>query len=164
MTIEQRLDRLEQQNRILKGAGAAVVLAVMGVAVMGAGQQGTIPDVVKARSFEVIGKDGIPRVIIATLALADGEVGKIVTLNSKMSVIVDLAATDSGGGLIVTGNGNGKDLVTLGVATGGEGTVTTRNGSGKVLVNLGVSTEGLGLVTAYDPSGRHGFGRLEPRN
>jgi len=68
MTIEQRLDRLERQNRMLKGAGAAVLLGLLAVGVMGATQQEEIPDVVKAREFEVIGKDGTVKVWLSSLS------------------------------------------------------------------------------------------------
>jgi hypothetical protein len=50
MTIEKRLDRLERENRMLKGAGAVALLVLLAVAVMGASQQEVIPDVVKARA------------------------------------------------------------------------------------------------------------------
>ena len=65
MTIEQRLDRLERQNRFLKGTGAAVLLALMAVALMGAG--GAIPDVIRAREFRVIGKDGKPYIAMGNV-------------------------------------------------------------------------------------------------
>ena len=210
MTIEQRLDRLEQQNRFMKRAGAALLLAVMGVAVMGAGQQAAIPDVIKARAFHVIGKDGAVLVKLedslgdgiglgGTVTTANGKgqaivrlsvttegigivttmngtgqeivrlsvttkgIGMVTTMNGKGQTLVELGVSTNGEGTVTTMNRKGQDLVMLGVTTSGDGTVTTKNGKGQNLVELGASTEGLGLVTAYDPSGRRGYGRLQPR-
>ena len=58
MTIEQRLERLERQNRWLKCGVASLVLAVLVAGIVGATGQERVPDLVKAKAFHVVGKDG----------------------------------------------------------------------------------------------------------
>jgi hypothetical protein len=141
MTIEQRLERLERENRWLKAGGTAVVLVLLAVGVMGAAWGKKIPDVVKARAFHVVGNDGT---VLARLEYATGK-------------------TDGGSGYVTTYNAKGQALVMLAATTVGEGAVTTLNGKGQSLVTITASTNGVGMVTAYDPSGRRDFGRLAPR-
>ena len=69
----------------------------MAVAVMGASQQAAIPDVVKARAFHVIGKDGTA----------------LVKLEDTIGDGIGFAGT------IRTYDGKGQELVELGVASGG---------------------------------------------
>ena len=99
MTVEKRLDRLERENRMLKGAGAVVLLALLAVAVMGASQKEAIPDVVKARAFHVIAKDGTVLVKLEdTFGRNTGFAGTVLTLNGKGQDLVALAATTGGNG------------------------------------------------------------------
>ena len=155
MTVEKRLDRLERENRILKGAGSVVLLVLLAVAVMGASQKEAIPDVVKARAFHVIAKDGT-----ALVKLEDsfgenvGFAGTVVTLNGKGKDLVQLGVSTGGQGVVTTLNGKGQKLVWLGVTISGEGTVTTLNGKGQKLVRIGVATKGAGTVVTLNGKGK----------
>ena len=64
MTTEERLARLERQNRWMKAAGAVLVLVFVGVLLAGAGQDKDKPkvlDEVRAKAFVVVDKDGKDR-------------------------------------------------------------------------------------------------------
>ena len=53
--IEQRVRRLEIQNRFLI---AGIVLPILGALLVAATAKDAVPDVVKAKAFHVVGKDG----------------------------------------------------------------------------------------------------------
>ena len=96
---------------------------------------GALPDVVKAKAFHVVGKDG--------------------------AVLVALGVMKSGEGVVTTKNGKGKHLVTFGVTEdGGEGAVALYNSKGQELVDLGVRTDGPGMVSTYDPRSIEAVGVL----
>lgn len=153
MTIEERMDRIERQNRRLKGGLVLVLLAVAVGGLLWFARKDQVPDVVKAKAFYVVTDDGTVLVKIED-ALGIGLVGTVTTLNGKGEELVQLGATIDGDGTVTTLNGKGQDLVNLGVTTGGEGTVTTLNGKGQRLVGLGVSTEGAGMVTTLNSQGQ----------
>jgi len=59
MTIEQRVSRIEKSNRRLRIACAALALAFLGTFIVAAERdRSTVQDVVRAKSIEVIGKNG----------------------------------------------------------------------------------------------------------
>ncbi|MCH7991721.1 MAG: hypothetical protein IIC35_04835 [Gemmatimonadetes bacterium] len=96
-------DRLERENRMLKGAGAVVLLVLLAVAVMGA--TAGIPDVVKARAFHVIAKDGTALVKLEDSAGENsGRLGTVTTLNGKGQELVKLSMTTNGEGLDQSGD------------------------------------------------------------
>lgn len=185
MTLEERLARLERQNRRMK-CGLALLL-VVGVAagLLGFSSQDAVPDVVKARAFHVVGKDGKLLVKLEDVGTGADVAGTVTTLNSKGQELVELTATLDGNGMVITRNGKGNELVELrtaadgegmvrilngkgqaivrlGVIAGGAGSVTTLNGKGRELVDLTMSKDGRGAVAIYDPSGIRGARILAP--
>ena len=84
MTIEERLDRLEAQNRHLRLVLAlAVVVGTVGL-IMGQAGQDTIADVVRARAFHVVSEDGTPLVKVEyTFGVGVGLAGTVTTINGK---------------------------------------------------------------------------------
>lgn len=153
MTIEQRLDRLERQNRLMKGSASVLLLGLLTIATLGASQQNSIPDLIEARAFHVVGKDGAALVKIDTWKIGDSHIGAFSTYGANQKLVVGIGATDGGHGLVATWDGRGQQLVKLGVTTEGEGTVTTRNGLGKELVKLGVGLNGNGTLTTKNRLG-----------
>ena len=65
MTIEQRLAKLERQNRWMKRAGGMALAAVACVVLMGQGKAKVVPDLV-AKSLTIKDKDGKTRVKLET--------------------------------------------------------------------------------------------------
>ncbi len=139
MTIEERIERLERQNRHLSlGLAGAAVAAVAVFA--GAAQRQVVPDVIKAKAFHLVTDDG----------------KTLVKIEDSKGLGFGLAGT------VTTYAGNGTKLVELGATSRG-GAVTTFNGQGKDLIRLGVTTDGTGLVGVFDPSGRNRRGVLATR-
>jgi hypothetical protein len=67
MTLEQRLERLERENRWMRRLGAVAVAVVAAVLLMGQDKAKDLPDLV-VRSLTVKDKDGKVRATLATLA------------------------------------------------------------------------------------------------
>ncbi len=161
MNIEQRLDRLERQNRRLKGGLGLLLLTVVVGLLLGFAGQEKVPDVVKAKAFHVVTDDG--KVLLKledTLGL--GIAGTLTAMNGKGQILVRLAATTGGEGAVVTMNGKGQELVSLMATTDGEGMVTTLDGKGQALVRLVATARGEGGVLVHDPSGKKSPGVLVP--
>ncbi len=154
MTLEERLARLERQNRWMK-CGLALLL-VVGVAagLLGFSSQDAVPDVVKARAFHVVGKDGKLLVKLEDVGTGADVAGQVTTLNSKGQELVYLGSTTDGNGVVTTLNGKGQDLVQLTATRDGKGMVRTLNGKGQAIVRLGVMACGAGSVTTLNGKGR----------
>lgn len=187
MTIEERLGRLERQNRWLKGGMVSLLLAVVAVGLLGVASKDQVPDVVKARAFHVVGKDGAVlvkledafgtgigfgsvttlnsegRYLVKLGMMANGE-GDIETVNAKGETIVWIGASASGDGMITTRNAKGQDIVLICVTEKDEGGIRTLNAKGQKLVNIGTNPDdGRGVVWTFDPSGIRAAGILAPQ-
>ena len=134
MQTEDRIYILETQVRSLKRIVCLVCcLLVAGVAISATQSQG-VPDVIQAKSFEVLNDDGTA---IVQLGASTAGVGMITTKNNRGQEIVRLGVTASGKGIVKTMNGNGEVLVQLGVSTNGQGIIRAMNGDGQTLVLVG---------------------------
>jgi len=105
-TIEDRLNRLEKQNRTLRLAVGGLVMGALALGVLGLTQGNAVPDLIQAKKIQIVDESG----------------SRLVEFGSRR-----------GKGLIRTFNGEGQDLVRLGY-TGGEGSVVTFNGEGARVV------------------------------
>jgi hypothetical protein len=176
MSTNTRIESLEHQVRTLK----RMLLGVFGLVVVGGLLAATtlqsVPDVLRAKKFEVVNDEG--KVIVRLSNLEGGGVdngmletrnsagqrlvalgaipggGVVETQNGKGQTLVLLGVTTEGTGSVKTQNGKGQSLVQLGVTVGGEGAVTTENGKGGTLVRLGVTTDGQGSVTTQNGKGQ----------
>ncbi len=162
MTVEERLERLERQNRRLKTGLASLLVVAVAAGLVGFAQPDSIPDVVEAKAFHVVGEDGTVLVKLQdSLGTGSGLFGTITTLNGEGKTLVVLRAAQ-GVGTVSTWNGEDQALVALGVAHGA-GAVMTMNGEGQKLAQLGSTKDGAGAVVTYDPSGKRAAGMLTPR-
>ena len=132
MTIEQRLDQLEQRNKRLTVALTMTVVAMCAVVTMAATGEAYIA--AKRGDFAAV------------------RVGSIYVTNDAGDIVVGLSATDVGNGLVYTMAANGNDLVMLTSTDNGNGAVTTYQSNGKDLVNL-TSTDNGGAVKVYNKTG-----------
>ena len=149
MQNEDRINILESQVRTLKRIVCLVCCLLVAGVVVSATQSQGVPDVIHAKSFEVVNDDGTA---IVQLGPRSEGVGMITTKNNRGQEIVRLGVTVSGKGFIKTMNGNGEVLVQLGVTTDGEGIVKTMSGNGRALVLLG-GLRGQGGVWTYNDEG-----------
>jgi hypothetical protein len=141
MTTDSRIESLETQVRTLK----RMLFGVFGLVVVGGLLAATtlqsVPDVIQAKSFEVVNDAG--KVIIELSNLKGGGVdnGMLVTRNSAGGTLVELGANTDGEGMVTTQNGKGGTLVKLSATPFG-GAVRTENGKGGALVQLSASPGG----------------------
>ena len=170
MTTDNRIESLETQVRTLK----RMLFGVFGVVIVGGLLAATtlqsVPDVIRAKKFEVVNDAGKVIVQMDSVLHQETHYGFVRTLNSKGGTLVALGVSTEGTGSVTTENGKGGTLVALGVSTGGggEGLVTTGNGKGGTLVELGATVNGEGMVTTGNGKGgtlvgtrcKHGWGRF----
>ena len=152
-TMQNELNELRNQVRTLKRVvyGAFGLMLVGGL--LAATSLQSVPDVVRAKSFEVVNGQG--KVIVELGSIKGGGVdnGLIVTRTSMGGTLVRLGAC-SGGGTVATENAKGQSLVKLGVMATGEGEIVTQNSRGVAIVKIGATTEGNGVVQTQTSGGK----------
>lgn len=100
-TLVQRLERLERENRGLKGAGLLVLIALLSVAVMGQSPL-TGPPLIEAQAFYVRDAAGKVRVMLGAdgLSILDANAAPRVRLSSSTSegaAVAGLSVLDGAG-------------------------------------------------------------------
>ena len=106
MTTEERLQRLERQCRWY---GNLIVLAGLGiVALVGYGAVESIPDIIRAKRFEVIDKDGN---VVARLGHYHRGSGSLEILTREGAVVIEASAL-RGNGLLKVSTENGEVILT----------------------------------------------------
>ena len=175
-TLEDRIAKLETSARRLRLILLGVVLA--GAAGVGAGMtEGNKgpdgpPDVIRAKSFEVVNEwgevllrlfgtdegDGVVSVyngdggLAVTINSVDGA-GGVTTFNSDGVWCTGIGATNEGAGSVAIFNSEGGLLAELSAADARSGRLSIYNSKGDELVHLGSSPGGGGAVVVKD---RHG--------
>lgn len=152
MTIEQRIEKLERQNRHLKLAVAGILMTAVGALVMGqaAATGDDVANIIRAHRIEVVSESGKPAVVLGMTA---GGTGTVTTLDDKGGKIVTLGVAKGGEGTITTNNAKGNELVKVGVTTEGEGVIITQNQEGKKLIEIGVTTDGQPKIYTFKKDG-----------
>lgn len=163
MTTEQRLDRLERQNRRLRTALSFVVVVLLGGGLLALRSQDSVPDVLKAKAVQVVDKDGNVLVNLASRTFAGDTWGYIETMTPEAQKLVSIDTTGSFDsvrrvGAINTYHYEGKPLVSIGADFGGDnigtvGGLRTYNG-GTPMVSLGSTLDGGGYVTTIQMDGQ----------
>ena len=164
--ITELRNQVRTLKRIVYGFGCLLVVGV----VVGATSLQTVPDVIQAKRFEVLGEDG-NAVVVLDCYLQENEkeipfsgevsvireknyLGFIRTQNSKGQILAEFTATVDGEGVVEIQNGKGQTLVELGTTVNGEGMVTTKNGKGQPLVQLGATVVGEGVIRTRNGKGQ----------
>lgn len=120
MTIEQRLAAVERQLRFHRLVIAGLLVAL--VALVGYGATEGVPDVIRARSFEVVNPEG--QAVIAARADKDG--GGLWLYNVEGQLVVVAHAGKDGGGVLALYNAEGQS---------GVGAAALKDGGGLALYN-----------------------------
>jgi hypothetical protein len=157
MTIEQRLEQVEQQNQKIQRTNkrltvgltmmAVVVCAVVTMAATGL-KDGNF-DTVVARYIYV--KNDAGDIVVGLGADDDGN-GLGYTKFAEGKDLVKLGATKSGG-RITTHQPNGKRLVAIGTTDSG-GSIYVSNKTGETIAKMGADEYGNGWVGAYNRKGK----------
>jgi len=150
MTLEQRVDQLEQRVNRYRMALAVVVVAVCAVVTMAAtAEKNGNFDVLTARSIYVTNDDGE---FVVGLGASDGGDGLVQTFGANGKELVRLTATMDDNGAVATFGANGKELVQLSSTTNGA-IVAVYNKTGEDIVNLFADEYGNGAVSVHNKTG-----------
>lgn len=171
MTIEQRLEKLERTVRRYQLAFGILGLALLATTAVACSQQAlgaqnnaAIPEVIRARKFEVVGQNGRRLVILHRLKnpTTGAEYGLIMGFNSTGVPIWDASADDNGGGTISVTDGTLRETkspppaVTIQVTQKTGGRITIKNGLDRDVAIIGSDKANSGLVTVLDVNGTGG--------
>jgi hypothetical protein len=149
MSIEQRIDCLERDNRYLKRLLIGCLLSAGAVVAMGQAARPTIPDVVRAKAFEVIDQSGR----LALKLNSDNGNGVIGIYSKKGDVLLFIGGTAESGGVLEIAKDT-RPLVRLKSTENGEGAVITFDKRGEGLVEIGADrNSGEGAIFAFTRAG-----------
>ena len=121
--IEQRLARLEKSLRYYRLFFGTTIIALVAVVLMSSGKKAAVPDLIKAKAFQVVDDDG-----------------NVLCLLNK----------EKGNGSISTYSGSGTKLVQLFTSVGGAGAINTFAGNGKLNFKVTQITDGGGYMALYN--------------
>ena len=130
MTIEERFERLERTNRRYRWGITLVIFAAMIVGAAAAGDD--VPDVIRARKFEVVNEDGKSVVVMQSWKLG----GWVHVTGNKGNLTFSISHTDDGDGAVRMLSHKGTQLVILTATDDGNGLVHTYLAKGTPLVTL----------------------------
>ncbi len=159
MNDQERLERLERQVRWYRNLTVLLLLAVAALLLSGAGE--AVPEVIRARSFEMVSQDGEPLAALRPTS-AGGAIG---IFNRKGGTAGVLTADATGGGLlnIISPHGRNGVLVLGYNADETGGAVTVYNKEEREVVTLRPDPGGVGIIGAWDEQGRGQTLRGGPR-
>ena len=137
MSEDARIASLETQVRTLRRMLLGVLGLVAAGGLVAASSMQSVPDLIQAKTFEVVNDEGQVFVLISgsttqpnsTKSVQQG--GIISTYNSQGKKLILMGMNDHGSGGIQTLNNKGNTLVSLSTNTQGEGTILTQNGKGE---------------------------------
>ena len=149
MSESNRIESLEAQVRTLR----RMLFGVFGLVVLGALLAATtlqtVPDVIRAKKFEVVNEDEQPIVLLAAnqsgglVEIRNGngkglvrltshpEGGTISIHDSRARTLIHMGGNERGSGALQTRTNKGGTLVSVGTNLAGEGVVFTENGNGE---------------------------------
>lgn len=149
MSIEDRIARLERQNRRLQCMVAMLVLMLTAGLVLGLAAPEEVPDVVEAKTFRVVDDDGT---VLAAL-FGRGGIGQLTTFSDEKPLF-HLSKSLGGHGMLSTYDAKGRDIVVLGATDNGEGTIRTVDpATGHAMVRLTSAIDGGGMILVSNKSG-----------
>jgi hypothetical protein len=148
MTTDTRIESLETQVRTLK----RMLFGVFGLVVVGgllaATSLQSVPDVVKAKSFEVVNDEGKAQVILG----ADAEGGMLGIYNKDEKREAGIFVSSFGGRMGIY-NKNGDAVAGLSAIAGG-GILTVTNKDLEVVAGLSADADGRGVIVTFDSTGQ----------
>ena len=166
MTADTRIESLETQVRTLK----RMLVGVFGVVVVGvllaATTLQTVPDVIRAKKFEVVNDEG--KVLAG---LGQGTYGSFLTLRNRSEEVFALLYTDGDGSVLSIYNKDGKRGAAI-LANANGGVVNVANKEGKSVAVVAANADG-GVLSIDNTEGKPvveisanaiGMGRLIVRN
>ena len=121
--VEQRISKLEKNLKVYRFFSFAAVLATAAFFLMSSGQKQSVPDLIKAKAFQVVDDDG-----------------NVILLLNK----------EKGNGNLITYSPTGQRLVRLFTSEGGAGAINTFDANGKLNFKVTKIVEGGGFMALYN--------------
>ena len=140
MTTDTRIESLETQVRTLKRMLFGVCGLVVVAGLLAATSMQSVPDVIRAKSFEVINHKGKPVVVLGS----DKHAGVVGVANHNGETVVAIASAEHAGAVVVT-NHQGKSVVVIGADSEG-GACSVGNKDGKTVVGIGATKDNAAFV------------------
>ena len=169
MTIEQRLEKLERTVRRYQLAFGILGLALLATTAIACSQQAlaaqknaAIPEVIRARKFEVVARNGTPVVQINTMKVAKTgrEYGIIAGRSDQRIRIGACGPNDNGGGLLILDDGISTNIDSTSVYMTADprvgGVAIMDNALEKQVVYIGSGKTNTGIITLSDANGKTG--------
>lgn len=148
MSESNRIESLEAQVRTLR----RMLFGVFGLVVLGALLAATtlqtVPDVIRAKKFEVVNEDEQPIVLLA----ANQAGGLVEIRNGNGKGLVRLTSHPEGGTISIH-DSRARTLILMGGNERGSGALQTRTNKGGTLVSVGTNLAGEGVVFTENGNG-----------
>ena len=149
MSESNRIESLEAQVRTLR----RMLFGVFGLVVLGALLAATtlqtVPDVIRAKKFEVVNEDEQPIVLLA----ANQAGGLVEIRNGNGNGLVRLTSHPEGGTISIH-DSRARTLILMGGNERGSGALQTRTNKGGTLVSVGTNLAGEGVVFTENGNGK----------
>ena len=152
--IEQQVHALRKQVRRQRGWNITLIGTVL-IGGLLAATSDDVPDVIKARKFELIGSAGTPLAELKAATIEGEEFGSMRTMNGRGSTLVEISQ-NHGKGSLMTKAPDGRRLVYLTFSEKTDaGGVLMYNSAGNQMLFLGSTRRGdSGNVVTYNPEGK----------
>ncbi|MDA7659971.1 hypothetical protein OAG01_00350 [bacterium] len=156
-TTEDRIENLENRVRRQRRWNIALGAVVVVGGLMAATGVRSVPDVIQAKSFEVVGDKGETLVLLAANPKGDGAVevrrkGRGGDLGAKVAL---LGVDESGNGSLNVFNRDGMTMIGLfGADPTGNGSLGVYSQRGKQVFQASPDPDGHGVVQVYNKDGK----------
>ena len=151
--LNERLDRLERENRRFKVGALLVLIGIVAVGIMGQARANAVR-VVEAEKFVLRDSQGKERAELSTLGDGSPSLHFYGFYAGRRHAIVSLEADQASGTSGLQFNAaNGKNRISLAVAVVGSAVVNVADLDGNVRASLGVGRDGSGGVGTLDKQG-----------
>lgn len=147
--LTTEINELRNQVRTLKRMLFGVFGLVVVSGLLAATSLQSVPDVIKARSFEVVNKDGN---LVAGLSVDPDGNGALAILSKDMQPTCAIVSASPYGGMLSLANMDGEQKVLI-TSTGSAGTLHLYNNAGNKALHAGVNLGGNGHVTTHSSGG-----------
>jgi len=147
--IELRIEKLEKNLRTYRLLFGLAVVAVCSLLLMSSGRKNDVPDIVKAKAFQIVDDNGNVLVLINK----ERGNGQVATYSTKGQKLVRLFTSDGGAGAINTFDPNGKLNFKVTRTTEGGGYMALYNSSENEVMEVGVTKSDAGYLQINDNLG-----------
>jgi hypothetical protein len=144
--IEQRITQLEKSLKMYRLFFGSSLIVLIAVVLMSSGKKADVPDLIKAKAFQVVDDNGN---VVVLLNKERGN-GQMATYSTAGQKLVRLFTSDGGAGAINTFDANGKLNFKVTRTTEGGGYMALYNSSENEVMEVGVTLSNAGYLQVND--------------